>query len=52
MPKPLSPSIECATTRFKEGYACSQAVFSAFAGDFGLLKSFRGIQLTPQKFST
>ena len=36
MPKPLSSSIECATTRFKEGYACSQAVFSAFAGDFGL----------------
>jgi C_GCAxxG_C_C family probable redox protein len=36
MPEPLNYSVEHAVARFGEGYACSQAVLSAFAGEFGL----------------
>ncbi len=32
----LNDPIEKALARFREGYACSQAVLSAFAGEFGL----------------
>jgi C_GCAxxG_C_C family probable redox protein len=28
--------IECALTRFREGFSCSQSIFSAFAEQFGL----------------
>jgi C_GCAxxG_C_C family probable redox protein len=36
MSNQLNDPIEKALARFREGYACSQAVLSAFAGEFGL----------------
>jgi C_GCAxxG_C_C family probable redox protein len=36
MSKLLNHSVKQAIARFEEGYACSQAILSAFAGEFGL----------------